>query len=184
MTHHACEEGRRPRAPRPMKLEDRLWRHIMPEPNSGCWLWTGSLLAGGYSHFSRGGNRTTQAHRVTYEIYKGEIPDGFVIDHLCRNRQCVNPDHLEAVTMRENVLRGESLASRRAKITHCPRGHAYDAKNTARDYKNRRYCRICVSERRREALTYCPSGHRYAETAYLDSIGRRSCGVCKPLARA
>lgn len=78
----------------------------IPEPNSGCWLWIGSEReSGGYGFIVRNG-RSTAAHRVSYEMAKGPIPEGLVIDHLCRVHCCVNPDHLEAVTQLVNVRRG------------------------------------------------------------------------------
>lgn len=102
-----------------------------PEPNSGCWLWIGSLAPGGYGkHSSR------WAHRVSYQRHIGPIPEGLHIDHLCRNRQCVNPAHLEAVTCRENLLRGPN-----AMKTACLRGHPY-SKYGVSD-RGGRSCRKC-----------------------------------------
>jgi hypothetical protein len=86
-------------------------------------------------------------HRVSYEAFKGPIPDGLTIDHLCRNRACVNPEHLEPVTMRVNCLRGESPAAVHARKTHCPKGHEYSAENTYRHKGNHRMCKLCWKER-------------------------------------
>lgn len=86
---------------------DRFMSHVSPEPNSGCWLWTASGGSGGYGSFSIGRARANlMAHRVSYEMFRGPIPEGLHIDHLCRVRCCVNPAHLEPVTPRENVNRG------------------------------------------------------------------------------
>ena len=89
--------------PRP-SVQERLERQCIPEPNSGCWLWTGAIYASGYGGLQHKG-RSQYAHRVSYEIFVGPIPNGHDIDHLCRLRLCVNPEYLQAVTRRENLLR-------------------------------------------------------------------------------
>jgi hypothetical protein len=124
-----------------MSLADRFWSKVEHRGASDCWEWTaGTLSKGRYGGFYDGKMR--HAHRVAYELCVGEIPDGLVIDHLCGNTLCVNPAHLEAVTQRENILRGESFAASHARTTHCPSGHAYDEANT-RVYKGMRVCREC-----------------------------------------
>lgn len=92
-----------------------------------CWLYLGGPRSYGPSTVEGYGmyNRT-MAHRASYEIYKGPIPEGLEIDHLCRNRRCINPDHLEPVTRKENILRGESPTATNKRKTHCPNGHLYD----------------------------------------------------------
>jgi hypothetical protein len=105
-----------------------------------CWNWLGCKVQGYGRTAFKGG--TERAHRVTYEVFVGPIPDGLFVDHLCANRACCNPDHLEAVTNHVNVLRGRAGWNMRCK-THCPRGHEYDDKNTYW-YKGGRTCRKCA----------------------------------------
>lgn len=105
---------------------------------NGCWQWTAGKMSHGYGMIAVG--RTMKyAHRVAYELLVGPIPDGLTIDHLCRNRACVNPEHLEAVTIQENVRRGCTK-------THCLRGHVYDEVNTYTSKVGHRQCRVCARE--------------------------------------
>lgn len=106
-----------------------------------CWIWQGKLKDG-YGRFDFDGV-TQRAHRVGYMLFVGPIPPGVVLDHVCRVRKCANPQHVEPVTQRENIMRGSNHVAIRARTTHCPAGHAYDEANTYRDKKNRRYCRAC-----------------------------------------
>ena len=93
--------------------------------------------------------RGRRLHRAIYEKFVGPIPDGLTIDHLCRNRLCVNPAHLEPVTLAANVLRGESLPAKNARKTHCPKGHPYDETNTHITKQGWRICKACNRERQR-----------------------------------
>lgn len=121
---------------------------------AGCWNWTGALKENGYGAFA-GYNRNGYAHRFSYTHFRGPIPEGLTIDHLCRNRSCVNPDHLEAVSLRTNSLRGNSPSAQCARKTECPRGHPYDKTNTYYR-KGRRQCRICRMEYGRKWRTLNP----------------------------
>ena len=108
-----------------------------------CWVWTASCKGNGRPQFNAWG-RTSLAHRVAYMILKGKIPRHLELDHLCRNIKCVNPDHLEAVTRRVNLLRSPiSLATVNANKTHCPAGHPYSKSNTYYTAEHKRQCRIC-----------------------------------------
>lgn len=138
-----------PRTGRPPKpAVDRFTTKIQPV-ESGCVEWTGPLDRYGYGQFlPEGGRRANNmgAHRWSYEHYVRPIPPGYQIDHLCRNRKCVNPDHLEAVTPRENVLRSLNPPSLNAKKTHCVHGHEFTTENT--DVRNGgRSCKTCRRER-------------------------------------
>jgi hypothetical protein len=116
-------------------------RHYIPEPNTGCWLWTGARFRKGYGNFGIDGHNRS-AHRVAYELYIGPIPEGLDLDHLCRVPSCVNPDHLEPVTRRENIRRGDSVPARKAAQTHCKRGHPLFGPNLYL-WKGGRICREC-----------------------------------------
>lgn len=116
----------------------------------GCWVWNGALDANGYGRLGGRKWSTNLAHRLSYIEFVGPIPEGMTIDHLCRNRRCINPAHLEPVTIAENVMRGESLPAINARKTHCPQGHPYDDENTYRNPSTgHRLCRACNRERHR-----------------------------------
>jgi hypothetical protein len=105
-----------------------------------CWNWH-AAKSDGYGLFYDG-EKVVRAHRFSYQYFIGIIPDGLVLDHLCRNRLCVNPNHLEPVTVRKNILRGEGPTAKNAIKTHCPQGHEYNLKNTYYDGKGR-MCKAC-----------------------------------------
>lgn len=121
--------------------EDRFWAKVDKEGHAGCWIWTGARLSG-YGMFWEDG-RTRRAHRFAYELLVGGIPEGLVLDHLCRNPECVNPGHLEPVTQRENTMRGEGFAPVNAAKTHCKHGHSLTEDNVYRRRDGRRMCRPC-----------------------------------------
>ena len=115
-----------------------------------CWLWLGPVTADGYGKTAVASGRVQTSHRFFYEQLVGPIPDGLQLDHLCRVRNCVNPAHLEPVTVRENTLRSEGFAARHARQTHCLRGHEFTESNTymRRNAKGgiSRTCRTCKNE--------------------------------------
>lgn len=123
-------------------IANRFFSYV--EKTETCWPWTGSLRVG-YGAFALTHHLRVGAHRWSYEHFRGPIPDGLTIDHLCRNKRCVNPDHLEVVTRGENTRRAN------ASITHCPQGHEYTPENTRVGFKNKRACRACERDRARRA---------------------------------
>lgn len=129
------KRSRRPRAYPPLK--DRFWAKVDRRDPDGCWLWRGSKDAKGYGAIRVSPLVCARAHRVSYELMIGPIPEGLQLDHLCFNTSCVNPAHLEPVTNAENMRR------RGARTTHCPRGHPYDQANTYINASGHRFCRAC-----------------------------------------
>lgn len=115
----------------------------------GCWIWTAYYKERfGFSYgWMRYNGKSENAHRVSYKVFKGEILDGFEIDHLCRNTLCINPDHLEVVVHAENMKRGnlKNNGEHERSKTHCIRGHEYNKDNTYRNpNENKRKCRECM----------------------------------------
>jgi hypothetical protein len=108
----------------------------------GCWVWQGYLTQSGYGQVQHG-SKLEYVHRIFYRHYKGQIASGLHVDHLCRNRACSNPEHLEAVSPRINTLRGVSSPAVNSRKTVCKRGHALDAANTYRYPNGNRECRTC-----------------------------------------
>lgn len=121
-------------------LRDRLLAKRRINPDTGCWEWTGYILPNGYGNVLR----NKYVHRIAYAEFRGPIPDGLVIDHLCRVRHCFNPDHLEAVTFHENLLRGEGTQAQHARQTHCKNGHPFEGENLVMTRAGERRCRECI----------------------------------------
>lgn len=128
----------------------RFWRRV--KVTEGCWYWMGGRASTGYGTFSLGRKEdgAINAHTFSYLLVKGPIPKGRVLDHLCRVRHCVNPDHLEPVTHRVNLLRGATLTARNAAKTHCPKGHPYSGVRK-HIYGNIRVCQTCLNESSRRS---------------------------------
>lgn len=120
-----------------------IWKHIQLTPS--CWFWKGSKTCNGYGQMSFAGKRHL-AHRFVYELLEGKIPETADLDHLCRNRNCVNPAHLDYVSRRDNLLRG-TLRNQNSDVTHCIRRHSFTVENTYLTKDNRRQCRICIKIR-------------------------------------
>lgn len=120
------------------------------EVTDGCWEWSGAVQSSGYGNFWAGGVHYL-AHRFSYETFVGHIPDGFVIDHLCRNRTCVCPEHLEPVTQSKNVHRSPyTLVSLNSAKTECHKGHHLSGKNLYTCPSGTRYCKECRRRRDRD----------------------------------
>lgn len=132
--------------------EARFWAKVALPNEQGCMLWTGEPDLRGYGHFTVGYSQW-YAHRVSYVLANGPIPEGLQIDHVkargCKNKHCVAPLHLEAVTQRENLLRGSTITAANAAKTHCLKGHAFDVANTYRTPRGSRQCRACKREHQR-----------------------------------
>lgn len=133
----------------------RFEEKYIPEPNTGCWLWLSGTDGHGYGQFfflrPAYKGKMMNAYKFSYEFFVKPVPKGLELDHLCRNRLCVNPDHLEAVTKKVNIQRGKGISALNSKKTLCPKGHKYDEENT-KFGKNSfggtyRYCRKCNNEK-------------------------------------
>ena len=135
-------------------LHDRFITKVRVIPCGGCWEWTASLQPTGYGQINSGGDAPTMlyAHRVSWELFIGPIPEGMWIDHMCRNRLCVNPQHLRVVTPRQNTIENSrSVPAARAAQTTCSRGHPFDIVRAS----GARRCSICddaSARRRRESM--------------------------------
>lgn len=138
--------------PKPKPFTERFWGKVgLPDDVTGCMPWLAHTNHGGYGHFMEE-KRPRRAHRVAYEVTHGSVPAGLVVDHLCGNRSCVRPDHLEAVTQRVNLLRGATRTAAQVARTTCPQGHSYSRRNTYA-YRGKRMCRICRRVRNRDAAS-------------------------------
>lgn len=133
-----------------MLVEERFLSKVNIIPG-GCWLWT-AYSEKGYGQFYYKG-KTQKSHRVSYELFVGEIPEGLEIDHLCKVTNCVNPEHLEPVTGKINRLRSNDMANQNRQKTHCKHGHEFTEENTLLCHRERcvnkveRICRQCSHDR-------------------------------------
>jgi hypothetical protein len=146
---------------------DVFWTRVAVGEPDACWDWKMSTQASGYGG-TWNGSGVVYAHRVAYELAVGPIPEGLVLDHLCRNRRCVNPSHLEPVTNAENIRRGAAV------ITRCPRGHEYTPENTRITSKGGRACRACGVAATTARKSVSRESHKAA-------LGRTCAGCGQPL---
>lgn len=157
---------------------ERIWAKISLN-DAGCWVWNGSRTAGGYGRTSVGG-AYMYTHRLMLMAFGSSIPAGWHTDHLCRNRACCNPEHLEAVTAAENIHRSPiAMAALNSRKTHCPQGHEYTPENTIKT-RNQRVCRACFRPPGHgKGGRTCRRGHEYTDAnTYIDPRGRRDCRAC------
>lgn len=142
--------------------KEGFWSMVECCGDDKCWLWKGKTSrthSGDYGRFAHDGG-WTYAHRFAYESLVGPIPEGLILDHLCRNTLCVNPRHLEPVTHRVNLLRGVGASAMNAKKTHCPQGYPYDEQNTRITWRGYRACRACERETAPQRRAYNTLWHR------------------------
>lgn len=147
--------------------------------DNGCWEWTAFKNPNGYGMFSPGYGVTSRlAHRVSYFMATGLNPNAD-LDHLCRNTSCVNPDHLEPVTHKENMLRGISPTAVNAKKTHCNRGHEYAVVGTWASRESGKQCKACraITDKGRLKMV-CKNEHRLSQTGWIKHLSKRYCYPC------
>lgn len=149
-------------------LQVRFWSFVVKTDT--CWEWIGQVSNYGYGQFTDNySQKKWMAHRFAYTMLVGPIPDGLVIDHLCRQRACVNPAHLEPVTHRVNAIRGNGCSGLNYRKTHCKHGHLFDAQNTHITTDGFRRCRTCIrrwaeNARLRKRLTRIQADGNHAST--------------------
>jgi hypothetical protein len=197
--------------PLTQKELERLWSNVSMD-GAGCWIWTGLRFQAGYGNFSLE-SKSAYTHRIMYMIFVGSIPQGLHTDHLCRVRECCNPEHLEVVTCRENILRSPiAPAAINAAKTHCKRGHSLSGDNLELLEDGGRRCRTCAiaaarkryaeatgtplneatidlstppAPRRQRDSDACAKGHPLdALNTYTDPKGYRHCRACRAAAQS
>ncbi len=132
---------------------ERFWKKVIPQDcgyHTSCWRWTAQISAAGYGRFrqdSIDGGKSRFAHRFAYEYFIGRVPQNLVLDHMCKNKFCVNPSHLRCVSVKENVLCGIAPTAINARKTHCKYGHELSGNNLALPKDGSRQCKICLKNR-------------------------------------
>lgn len=128
--------------PSGLTKKETLLFHAVRNRKTGCWDWLGDMNQKGYGRLFYNGKKHS-AHRVSFEMFNGPISEDLEIDHVCENRKCVNPAHLQQITHRQNIRNGRLMKSRRIPKTHCPQGHPYQGDNVLWTRGGYQYCRQC-----------------------------------------
>jgi len=149
----------------------RFWQKVKKTEN-GCWRWTAYIDSDGYGRFYWQSGRTAGlAHQFSYAFFKAPLDPTLTVDHVCRNRWCVNPDHLRQISGYQNILIGEGASAVNARKTRCKRGHAFSSNNTRIASDGSRVCLICEKERVDKYRTKNPKAARLAAQRYRDRHG-------------
>lgn len=136
-------DTRKRRGPKRQDPDVLFWRHVIRRGDDECWGWIGAKHPFGYGCFEHWRLKATLAHRISYMLLVGPIPEGLELDHLCRNTECTNPRHLEPVLPKVNKARGIGVGAKNIVKTHCPHGHEYTPENTWVSKMGERNCREC-----------------------------------------
>lgn len=169
----------------------RFEQSYTPDPNTGCWLWTKFIHKSGYAAFSVK-SRSISAHKFSYLYFKGQIPKGWQVDHKCKCKTCVNPEHLEAVSPQENVIRSTLIQAIKTKAQNrkfCAKGLHEWIPSNIREKKGKKNCYPCLKagwkryqkEGRLTPKNHCRNGHEYTkESVYISPInGEKCCKLCR-----
>ncbi len=180
---------------------ERIWKFIkIPKDPNGCWIWIGCFHWNGYGQLTFD-HEHYRSHRFVYEYLVDQIPKGIELHHVCENRRCVNPFHLQPLTPKEHMMKGMGIGRINIEKTHCNHGHKFTKENII-NYNGWRYCRKCKDRidreyrnKKRQILieldeynppnkekTHCIKGHEFTEkNTYYDSAGFRQCKECKKI---
>ena len=163
----------------PLSEPERFWRNVSQPSVKACWTWQGSKDGNGYGHFRLCSGRLVHAHRLAYFWIVGPVPEGKDLHHTCnRGREaCMNPFHLEPLTRKEHIHRGNGIAAINARKTHCIRGHPLSGYNLVIDRTGGRQCRTCLNATRRRYRANCKMKHqKTVQTIRADTVSTNGDG--------